>query len=295
MVALSFYRDILFLLKRCFLRYLSINKTVYFSGIKPMINMKKTKKTTTENQSLNAYTVLAGSEKSIPQAVSAGTVNANEIMGVTVRVRRKKSIEKSLKDIRHISHEMYEKEYGSTAEDMDMVEAFAQLYHLTVVERSAARRSVVLTGNVNDFETAFQVHLSNYINADGTTFRGRVGNIHIPQKLEGIIEGVFGLDNRPHATPKFQVLQHESKFTAHAAAAGSFTPDKLAKIYGFPQGVNGQGQCIGIIELGGGFRNADINNYFKVGRWFNIGHGDEDNMQQVVSCEIIESITEIKF
>ncbi len=76
------------------------------------------------------------------------------------------------------------------------------------------------------------------------------------------MEGVFGLDNRPHATPKYQVLQEGGLFTDHAAATGSFTASQIASLYGFPAGVTGQGQCIGIIELGGGFRNTDLHNYF---------------------------------
>jgi len=34
------------------------------------------------------------------------------------------------------------------------------------------------------------------------------------------------------------------------------------KLYKFPNGLDGSGQCIGIIELGGGYRNADIKAYF---------------------------------
>ena len=38
----------------------------------------------------------------------------------------------------------------------------------------------------------------------------------------------------------------------------------MAKIYGFPGKVTGKGECIGIIELGGGLpRDKDITNYFK--------------------------------
>lgn len=43
----------------------------------------------------------------------------------------------------------------------------------------------------------------------------------------------------------------------------SFTPPELAKLYNFPTGLDGSGQCIAIIELGGGFRKADIKAYFQ--------------------------------
>jgi len=50
-------------------------------------------------------------------------------------------------------------------------------------------------------------------------------------------------------------------FSAHASGGG-FNPNQLSTIYKFPKNVTGKNQCIGIIELGGGFRNTDLNTYF---------------------------------
>ena len=48
----------------------------------------------------------------------------------------------------------------------------------------------------------------------------------------------------------------------HAAgAATSYTPLELAALYNFPAG-DGKGECIAIIELGGGYRNTDLKSYF---------------------------------
>ena len=33
-------------------------------------------------------------------------------------------------------------------------------------------------------------------------------------------------------------------------------------LYSFPTGVTGKGECIAIIELGGGFKQTDLNAYF---------------------------------
>ena len=41
----------------------------------------------------------------------------------------------------------------------------------------------------------------------------------------------------------------------------SFTPLQVAQLYDFPREVDGTGQCIGIIELGGGFSQADFSAY----------------------------------
>ncbi|HSE98935.1 MAG TPA: hypothetical protein VLD57_11775, partial [Blastocatellia bacterium] len=36
----------------------------------------------------------------------------------------------------------------------------------------------------------------------------------------------------------------------------------MAEVYNFPEGFNGKGQCVAIIELGGGFHESDIEEYF---------------------------------
>jgi len=48
---------------------------------------------------------------------------------------------------------------------------------------------------------------------------------------------------------------------AAAPSAVSFSPTQIAGLYGFPAGT-GAGECVAIIELGGGFRPADLDTYF---------------------------------
>ena len=45
-------------------------------------------------------------------------------------------------------------------------------------------------------------------------------------------------------------------------SVGPYLPMDLAKIYNFPSGFNGSGQKVAFIELGGGFVQADLNNFF---------------------------------
>jgi kumamolisin len=68
------------------------------------------------------------------------------------------------------------------------------------------------------------------------------------------------LDNRPQAKPHFRVR----KLQAEAAGApASYTPPQVAQAYKFPSTASGAGQTIGIIELGGGYRPADLTAYFQ--------------------------------
>ena len=206
---------------------------------------------------------LAGSAKAAPETATAGALDEQATADVTIRIRRKASVEEALANGERLTRAEYEARFGASEEDLDAVAAFAHEHHLSIVESSSARRSVIVRGSIAGLQDAFGVQLAQYKDKAGNFYRGRSGDIHIPASLSGIIEGIFGLDDRPHALPMFQVLRDAGgRIVAHSAAA-SFTPPQLAKIYGFPTGVTGAGQTIGILELGGGYRTADLNNYFK--------------------------------
>jgi kumamolisin len=150
-----------------------------------------------------------------------------------------------------ISREALTDRYGADPADLEKVEAFARAHGLRVVESSAARRSVILRGNVAQMNAAFGVTLKRCEGADGT-YRGRQGSISLPADLADVVEAVVGLDNRPQASTRVRIASQ---------ADASFTPPQVAQLYDFPRGVDGTGQCVGIIELGGGFSQTDFSAY----------------------------------
>ena len=88
--------------------------------------------------------------------------------------------------------------------------------------------------------------------------------MHIPPELDGIVEAVLGLDDRPAASPRLRIgIPVGDRAADPRAVAASFTPVQLADLYDFPDGADGTGQCIAIIELGGGYKTADLKAYFK--------------------------------
>src|SRR5262249_6333776 len=90
------------------------------------------------------------------------------------------------------------------------------------------------------------------------------GTISIPSALSNIVEGVFGLDDRPQARPHFRIQSpKKGKFKPMASAAQPMTPPQVAKLYDFPASLDGTGQCVAILELGGGFRTSDLTAYCK--------------------------------
>jgi kumamolisin len=62
---------------------------------------------------------------------------------------------------------------------------------------------------------------------------------------------------------KFRPYYKHNRFK-HSVAGASYTPTQLAKFYGFPSNPTaGAGKNLAVIELGGGFRQADLDAYFK--------------------------------
>ena len=193
------------------------------------------------------------------------TVRLRARAPISAKVRSEATIALSHKARRYLTHEEFAANHGSSDEDIAKVAAFAQEHGLAVVHSSAGRRSVWLAGTVDQMSQAFGVELVEYNHPRGGSFRGRTGAIMIPEELEGIVVGVFGLDNRPQAKPHFQVRPPRPAGLARAAAASDasqFTPIQLAKLYDFPGNLDGTGQCIAIIELGGGFTTSDLDTYF---------------------------------
>ena len=202
----------------------------------------------------------------LPHAQRVSAAQPDERMEVTIRVRPRKTL--SLEggaagEMPRLTREQYEAEYGADPRDLDAVAAFAALHHLQVVERSVARRSIVLSGTVAQMQAAFGVSLGHYEHPGGT-YRGREGEVAVPASLGAVIEGVFGLDDRPQADPRFRLSARPVRHAQPQAAGGAFLPTELAHIYDFPSAApDGRGECIAIIELGGGYRPADLTTYFK--------------------------------
>src|ERR1022692_1005850 len=100
---------------------------------------------------------------------------------------------------------------------------------------------------------AFAVDLGRY-QTSSEVYRGRDGNVHVPERLGDIVEGVLGLDNRQVSQPLFRVAASPQGVTP-------LTPPQVAELDNFP-GVSAAGQTIGILEFGGGFKMTDVQSYF---------------------------------
>ena len=214
-----------------------------------------------------ARTLLPGSEKeAAPDSVHVKATPPRSKLTVSVIVRRKEELKINKRGGRaagpvRVSRTEFKKRHAADPSAMQQVRAFAKEFKLKVEPdpTAAARRTVQLTGTAADIQKAFGVALEQKT-INGTEYRVREGGIHLPSSLTGAVEAVLGLDNRPQAQPHFRRRQQHA---ATAAAPSSYTPPQIAEAYQFPAKASGAGQTIGIIELGGGYRTADLTTYFK--------------------------------
>ena len=89
-----------------------------------------------------------------------------------------------------------------------------------------------------------------------------VNDIIINDNLN-FIQNILGLDNIPKFSSYFS-LPNATSISDPNVALSSFTPIQIGNLYNFPLSTyNGKGQTIAIIELGGGYKQSDLNTYFK--------------------------------
>lgn len=132
--------------------------------------------------------------------------------------------------------------------DLAKLAEFASAHGLGITTADATRRLVQLAGTAAQMQAAFGAQLE-CATVEGVASRVRQGSLHLPIDLVDRVQAVLGFDTRPIATPKFVAY-------AGAAASGSYLPSEIAALYGFPSS-GAAGQCIGIVELGGGYTDAD--------------------------------------
>lgn len=207
--------------------------------------------------------ILVGSERPARSDIRlVGPADAEEQLTVSLEVRRRPDAP-PLPDLEALGAQLPRNRakinrgavaasYGADPEDLAKVSAFANAYGLAVEESSAPRRTVRLSGTVGQMSKAFGVRLNTY-QYNGDTYRGREGHVMVPRALADIVKRVSGFTNLPLAQPHLLVLPQD---------VTSFNAAQIGQMYDSPTRVNGAGECIGIIELGGGYSPADLNTYF---------------------------------
>jgi kumamolisin len=182
---------------------------------------------------------------------------------VTVVLKRAQPLDLASLKGRQLSREEYLNTHAAPAQAMDQVRTLAARHGLTLVHEDRAARRVWLRGTAQQLEQTFGIVLQDYEHTApppaGSYFHAFTGTLSVPEPESAVIETVLGLDTRPIARPHIRWL---SQIANPSAVQASFTPPQVAKAYDYPTSANGQGQCIALIELGGGYESSDIETYF---------------------------------
>jgi kumamolisin len=244
-------------------------------------------------------TLQGSNRRALAGAKVVGAVDPDQRIEITIQVRRRtgsdldstvnKIASQKLVDRKYLTRAELASQAGADPADIAKIDVFAHNHGLTVVEADIARRTVKLSGRIADLSAAFGVKLKRY-KAGAVSYRGRTGSLSLPAELEGIVERVLGLDDRPVVEMHYRLLSNAQRSpnartrgrgrkkrsrerTAASNGTTSYTPVQLAAIYDFPTGLNGTGQTIALIELndvdsqgnptGAGYATSDLETFFE--------------------------------
>ena len=136
----------------------------------------------------NRFALLGSNREPVASASAPTPIDNHELVQVTVVLRRRTHTQLpepekfAFHDSQTVNYHTrgdFGVLHGADPADIAAVEAFAHENGLTVVESSAARRSVVLKGTAANMQRAFGTSLTHYT-PEGT-YRGRTGSLTFPE------------------------------------------------------------------------------------------------------------------
>lgn len=156
-----------------------------------------------------------------------------------------------------LTHDELKVRFGATDDDLNLVVEFVESYGLTVVRAYNRGANVIVSGPVSAFNLAFNIVLNKVETAD-RYYHNYEGKLSIPKELDGIILYVIGLDDSIRFVKSMTPLVVDD---LTSSTVSYVTPEHAAVAYQWPQS-NGYGQCVGIVEFGGGFTTQNLNSTF---------------------------------
>jgi kumamolisin len=214
----------------------------------------------------NTHVRLDGSERHfLPGSTVVGTANPHDYVELTIKIHGQNPLPDIIgRPVKMMTHQSMAGQYGASATDVKKVTRVLTEFGLDFIGSNNAARSIYMSGTVEVLENAFDVKLISYTHETGD-YRGRVGYVHIPKELSGIVVGVFGLDSRKMISRKKPRNLRSSVSIANAVQRAWFFPEEIAEKYNFPK-HSGAGQSIGILEFGGGYFPDDLKMFCKTAK-----------------------------
>lgn len=86
--------------------------------------------------------------------------------------------------------------------DWTAVQAFAKEFGLTVSHEKPEARTLHVEGSLAQIGKAFGVAIRQRVDPQGKSYLSYQGELTIPTSLDGVVQAVLGLDQRPIARPR---------------------------------------------------------------------------------------------
>jgi kumamolisin len=195
------------------------------------------------------------------------TWRSAEPLTLTLQMRSRaedpRALERALDDIiagrrPTLERRAFAAEFGARNDDIAAVRRFAKANGFRMTDVNETKRIIRLSGTRGRLGAAFGVNTVRY-RFDESTWNSFIGPIYLPPHLAACVTGVMGFDDRP------DLSRHRAGAMAAAAPPKpkiSYTAPEVGNLYRFPGRLDGRGQSIAVIALGGGYRHADMRRYF---------------------------------
>lgn len=219
----------------------------------------------------NGFVTLPGSHRGHkPATRRLGGIAQDATLELTIALRGPSLPKADEIGLKPMSRDEVEAVLPASADDADKVVKVLEGFGFRILDVSLPTRSIRVAGTVACAEAAFKANLAFYHDDAQGTFRGREGELCLPADLDGIVTGVFGLDERRVARRKTAATGTTATGTAATGTAagttsagdlaGPVTPADIERHYNFPPG-DGAGQRIAIAEFGGGYFDEDLTEF----------------------------------
>jgi kumamolisin len=198
------------------------------------------------------HVILPGSNRpKDPLAKRIGPVDPKEKIDVTLGLAGPKLPGADEYVNERLTPEELAEKFGTQKANADKVAKTLKKFGLKVDKVLLATQSMRVSGTAAALEATFKPRWAMMRSPTQGEYRGREGSVYIPKDLKGLVDGVFGLDER---------IMARRKARATAAALAPLGPADLEQRYNFPPGT-AAGQSIVIAEFGGGYFVDDMTAY----------------------------------
>jgi subtilase family serine protease len=199
---------------------------------------------------------------SLPDNATLSALDPGEQIPFVITVQRPESLKDFVDTVisgqnQYLSREEFNTRFSATDEDIAAVVNYATSNGLTVISTHAPSAHIELAGSAGTINSLFGITLQNVTTPNGT-FRSWTGDVEVSPDVNNIIEHIAGLDTLPPYTKK---LSEFSITNSTPAGLQAITPIQAATAYQFPSS-SAAGQCIGIIEYGGGYTQQNLTSSF---------------------------------